>query len=62
MKRGNRVDMQQQPLTRLELRSLWLPSMCFKPLGLRDTAFDGFVGGNKPCLSLMTFCFGTNII
>lgn len=62
MERGDGVDMQQQPLTRLEPRSLWLHGMCFKPPGFRDAAFDGFVGGKKQCLSLITLCCGTNNI
>lgn len=49
---------QQQRLTRLEPRSLGLHGMCFKPLGHRDTAFDGFLGGKKQCLSLMILCCG----
>lgn len=60
MKRENRVDTQQQPLTRLEPRSLRFLDMCFKPLGHQDPAFDGFFGGEKQCLSLMTLCCGTN--
>lgn len=54
MENENRVDMQRQPLTRLEPTSLCLHGMCFKPLGLLDTAFDGFLDGKKQCLSLMT--------